>query len=136
MRGRCAAGVLDVDMWGIVSVTRTCPALDLTWQLSSHRAERTPAGRSMWARDDAVHVGVQHERTGGGGAVDDPAARVPRGGPPLGAAIRHRLITIVVTVAIASGLAGFYVAGLQSTYTSILLRPAPGNPLSPDNASG
>jgi len=68
--------------------------------------------------------------------VDDPAARVPRGGPPLGAAIRHRLITIVVTVAIASGLAGFYVAGLQSTYTSILLRPAPGNPLSPDNASG
>lgn len=62
-----------------------------------------------------------------------------RGIPPLSSVVRRHLSTILAAVVVFVGFAGFYVASVQSTYTStalILLSPVPGNPLSPDNASG
>src|SRR5690625_7390566 len=44
-----------------------------------------------------------------------------------------------MSVGLAVGLAGLYVANLALTYTSsavVLLSPSPGNPLTPESASG
>jgi len=62
-----------------------------------------------------------------------------RGIPSLMSVIRHHVRTIVVATVVFVGFAGFYLVSAQPTYTSsslILLTPVPGNPLSPENASG
>lgn len=62
-----------------------------------------------------------------------------QGLPALSVAIRHHLVAIILSVGLAVGLAGLYVTNLSLTYTSsavVLLSPAPGNPLTPESASG
>ena len=69
----------------------------------------------------------------------DDTTRDLRGLPALSVALRHHLVAIVMSVGLAVGLAGFYVTNLSLTYTSsavVLLSPAPGNPLTPESASG
>lgn len=69
----------------------------------------------------------------------DETPRESRGLPAVGVSIRHHLTTIVVCVYLALGAAVLYVTNMASTYTSsalVLLSPAPGNPLTPESASG
>lgn len=73
-----------------------------------------------------------------GSRVSNVGLPLSRGIPPLMTVIRHHVSTIVVAVLVFVGFAGFYLVSVQPTYTSsslILLSPAPGNPLSPENAS-
>lgn len=69
----------------------------------------------------------------------DDTTRDLRGLPALNVALRHHLVAILMSVGLAVGLAGLYVANLALTYTSsavVLLSPSPGNPLTPESASG
>ncbi len=80
-----------------------------------------------------------HEQADGGSRVSNVGLPMSRGIAPLMTVIRHHVRTIVVTMVVFVGFAGFYLVSVQPTYTSsslILLSPAPGNPLSPENASG
>lgn len=64
---------------------------------------------------------------------------VVRGLPSLGALLRHQIASILASVLLAVGMAWIYVYNLPLTYTAtaiVLLSPAPGNPLTPETASG
>lgn len=66
--------------------------------------------------------------------------RVDRGRalPSAASLIRYHLGLIVVSVGLALGLAGLYVSNQASSYTAtatVLLSPAPGNPLTAETAS-
>src|SRR5699024_8253120 len=71
--------------------------------------------------------------------VSNVGLPLSRGIPSLMSVIRHHVRTIVVATVVFVGFAGFYLVSAQPTYASsslILLTPVPGNPLSPENASG
>lgn len=69
----------------------------------------------------------------------DSDSHASRGLPSVGASIRHHLVAVFATTLLVAGLAGAYLASLSTTYTSaatVLLSPAPGNPLTAESASG
>lgn len=59
--------------------------------------------------------------------------------PSIRSLIRHQLGVILVVAAAAMGIAGLYIASSPPSYSAsavMLLSPAPGNPLTPEAASG
>ena len=66
-------------------------------------------------------------------------SQVSRGMPSLWTSIRHHLWALLLITALVLGLGAAYLATKSESYTStasILLSPAPGNPLTVDTASG
>lgn len=65
--------------------------------------------------------------------------RASRGMPSLGVAVRHHLLAVLMTTLLTVGAGAAFLTSQDMTYTStasVLLSPAPGNPLTAEAASG